>query len=200
MPSPELATVRDLRRAQILAEARAIVAEEGLGALTFGTLERRLPFSRGVVTHHFRNKDEIVDAVLDEALADIDAATREDVAASATLRDMLRAVLRTKVHGFLEVVEAAQVLISFWSRLNTDPRARAHNAAMYRRYRHQSAKLLAEGQRQGVFRADLDVDGFAALLVAQVLGITLQALFEPGAIAVDRAIEAATDAVLAGAR
>ena len=200
MQSPELATVRGLRRAQILAEGRALVAEEGLGALTFGALERRLPFSRGVITHHFRNKEEIVDAVLDEALTDIDAATRHDVAASATVRDMVRAVLRSKVRGFLEVVEAAQVLISFWSRLNTDARARARNAALYRRYRHQSARLLQEGQRQGLFRADLDVEAFAALLVAQVLGITLQALFEPGAIDVERAIDAATDTILAGAR
>ena len=47
---PEVTTVRDLRRTQILAEARSIVAQEGLAALTIGTLEKRLPFSRGVIT------------------------------------------------------------------------------------------------------------------------------------------------------
>lgn len=198
-PEPVVVTIRDLRRTQILAEARSIVAEDGLAALTIGTLEKRLPFSRGVITHHFANKDEIVEAVLDAALADIDAATKLETAAGASLEDKVRAVLRTKVRGFLEAIEASRVLVSFWGRLWTEPRSTARNAALFQRYRHQSASLLREGQRLGVFRADLDVDAFAGLLVAQVLGIVLQALFDPDRVDVDRLVEAATTAVTAGA-
>jgi AcrR family transcriptional regulator len=195
--SPEIKSIRDLRRGQIVAEARAILAEEGLAALTIGTLEKRLPFSRGVITHHFANKEDIVEAVLDDALADIDAATRLDVAAGDSIEDKVRAVLRTKVRGFLAAVEAARVLLAFWGRLGTDPRSSERNAALFQRYRNQSARLLRDGQQQGIFRADLDVDAMAGLLVGQVLGIVLQSLFDPDHVDVDRMIDAATRAIMA---
>src|SRR5205814_9753674 len=54
-------SLRDLRRAQIVAAAREIVAGDGLESLTIGALEKRLGFSRGVITYHFRDKDEIVE-------------------------------------------------------------------------------------------------------------------------------------------
>ena len=57
-------TVRDLRRAQIIAAARAIVCRDGLDALTIGALEQKLAFTRGVITYHFAGKDDIVRALL----------------------------------------------------------------------------------------------------------------------------------------
>src|SRR5207249_7078413 len=112
-PVPELASVRDLRRAQIVAAARALVARGGLEALTVSALEKRLRFTRGVITYHFRGKDEIVRAVLASAVDEIDRATAEEVQASLDFAAKLEAVLRTKVRGFLENREAAHVLLSF---------------------------------------------------------------------------------------
>jgi len=200
LPSPEFETIRDLRRAQIIAEARVLVAREGLAGLTIGTLEKRLPFSRGVITHHFRNKDEIVDAVLDSALDEIDAATFSDLAGAGSVEEMVRAVLRSKVHGFLQVLEACQILVSFWGRIPTDTHAAERNAALFRRYRGQAVTLFEAGLASGVLREDLDIEAMAALMVGQVLGIVTQALFEPGAIDVETAVEAAASAIIASAR
>lgn len=178
-------TVRDLRRAQIVAEGRRLVAEGGLGALTIGALEERLPFSRGVITHHFRDKDEVVEAVLTSALEEIDASTASDLAASATLPDRLHAVLRTKVHGFLAHPEATRILMSFWGQLGSDRRARDRNAALFRRYRRQAARLF-----EGL--PGVDAEAAAAVVVGQVIGIVALALFDPGAFDVDRAIARAS--------
>lgn len=196
--APEYDSIRELRRAQIVAEARALVAGQGLSALTIGALEERLPFSRGVITHHFDGKSDIVDAVLDSAVAEIDDATSHDVESSATVHDMVRAVLRTKVRGFLGKVEASRILVSFWSRIPSDPAATEHNAALFARYRQQSASLVVEGQRRGVFRTDADPEAFAALLVGQVIGLVVQGLYDPGAFDMERAIDAAARAVIAG--
>src|SRR5437773_5389573 len=104
MPSPE--TVRDFRRAQVIAAARSLVAEEGLEALTIGALEERLAFSRGVITYHFRNKDEIVEAVLAHAVAEIEEALRAELRASESPEERVGAVLRSMVRGFLAHPEA----------------------------------------------------------------------------------------------
>jgi AcrR family transcriptional regulator len=196
VPSREPATVRDLRRGQIVAAARTLVAELGLEALTFAALEQRLAFTRGTITWHFRNKDDIVRAVLEDAIDEIDRSALAAIRAEATLADRARAVVREMVRGWLGS-DAGQVLVSFWGRQGTDADAAELNAALYRRYRAYSADLVRIGQQRGEFRADADPEAIAAVFVALVHGIALQALFEDGAIDVDRAVAVAGDAVVA---
>lgn len=190
-------SVRDLRRSQIIAAARTLVAKGGLEALTIGALEKRLGFTRGVITYHFRDKEEIVDAVLVSAIADIDAATAAEVKASDSFPEKVAAVIRSKVRGFLDKPEAAWILLSFWGRILTDRRVRNGNARLYRDYREQSAFLIEEGKRAGVFAGDVPVEEMAALLVGTVIGIAVQVYFEPGAIDPDACIREAATTVLA---
>jgi AcrR family transcriptional regulator len=172
-------TVRDLRRQQIVATARALVAEGGLEALTIGALEARLSFSRGVITYHFRDKDEIVASVLEDAVAEIDAATLAEVRATGGFADKVHAVLDSKVRGFLDHPEAAAILLVFWTRLGRDPRASELNTRLFDTWRRQGASLLQAGQAAGIVRPDVSPEVIAALLVGNVLGIVIQARFEP---------------------
>ena len=189
-------TVRDLRRGQIVTAARRLVAEHGLGALTIGALEDRLSFTRGVITYHFANKDEIVRAVFASAIEEIDAAVRQQVLAGTTLRDKVRAVLRGNVRGFVDNDVAGRVLLSFWGRLSADASTRKLNAALYARYRAQAAKLLRRARTDGEI-AKVDPDVMASLLVGLVIGIATQHYFEPGAIDVEDAIDEAVRTVVA---
>jgi AcrR family transcriptional regulator len=183
--------LRSLRRTQIIAAARAIVARRGLEALTIGELEKRLGYSRGVITYHFRNKDEIVDELLRSAIAEIDEATRARVAAASSRDARIAAVIRAVVQGFVSRVEAVRILVSFWGRLHAEPRIRAANARLYARYRAETAKLL--GGRAG------DA-ALATMIVGVVLGIAAQAYFDPRRVDVDAAVDEATRAVQARLR
>lgn len=200
LAAPE--TLRDLRRAQIVAAARGIVAREGLDALTIGLLEQKLSFTRGVITYHFAGKDEIVRAVLESAVAEIDEASVLEVAGSATATERIAAVLRANVHGFIDKPEAGRVLLSFWSRLSSDRRIRELNAKLYARYRKRTRALIEEGQRAGEL-GEADAAQVATVVVGLVLGIATQWYFEPAAIDVDAAIDTAAasiDALLSGTR
>jgi AcrR family transcriptional regulator len=187
-------TVRDLRREQIIAAARRIVAEDGLDALTFGALEVRLAFTRGVITYHFESKDEIVRAVFASAVAEIDAAVREEVEAAASIETRVRAILRGNVRGFVDRAEAGRVLLSFWGRLSSDPAVQRVNAELYARYRGRCARLLAKSHD---VPSDVEPATMAALMVGMVLGIATQHYFDPGAIDVDAAIDEGVSTVLA---
>ena len=184
--------LRDLRRAQIIAAARDVVASGGVEALTIGALERRLGFSRGVISYHFRDKEEIVEGLLYATLQEIDAATHAEVAKSATPEDKIRAVLRANLRGFLEHREAGAVLLSFWGRLGSDPKARKANARLYYVYRERTMSVLNEGAFYG-----LDHPGMAAVIVGLVLGIVSQVYFEPGSIDPEAALNEATRCVIA---
>jgi AcrR family transcriptional regulator len=188
-------SLRVLRRAEIVAAAGAIVASQGLDALTVAALEERLGYSRGVITYHFRDKDEIVDAVLAGALAEIDAATQAAVDASGTPGEKVRAVLRANLRGFLDHRDAGLVLLSFWGRLS-DANVRKASARLHATYRERTASVLKAGIKKTAF-APVDCEALAAVIVGLVIGIAAQAYIDPKGIDTDRALEEATRSVLA---
>jgi AcrR family transcriptional regulator len=192
-------SVREQRRSEILTAARRLVAEQGLEALTIGALEDQVSFTRGVITYHFANKDEIVQAVFTSAIDEIDAAVRREVEGGLGVEDKVRAVLRGNVRGFVDSAVAGRVLLSFWGRLSADPVVRKLNADLYAKYRRRAAKLLRSARADGLI-GQVDPTVMGALLVAIVLGIATQHYFEPGSIDVDAAVEEATKTVMARLR
>jgi len=181
-------TLRELRRAQVIAEARRIIAEDGLDALTIGALESRLSFSRGVITYHFENKDEIVLAVLADVTVSIGLATRERVRERRGGAERIAAVLEGMTRGFLGNPESVRILVSFWGRLHADARARELNAGLFEGFRKETLRLLQEEARAGSIAAKHANEELAALVVGTVLGVVSQAYFATSAIDVDAAL------------
>ena len=185
------ATLRDLRRDQILETAGTLVAEKGLGALTIGALEKRLTFSRGVITYHFKNKDEIVRTLFRNAIDTIDAHAWGEVEAAQGLEERIRRASRAIVDGFVDNPVASIILMNFWGSLRADAETARLNADLYRKYR-AAARRIAESTD---VPATVDLDAFATIFVGVVVGIACQALFDSQAIDVESAVDHAARAL-----
>jgi TetR/AcrR family tetracycline transcriptional repressor len=61
-----------LTRQRVVAEALAVIAEDGIQALTMRSLAARLGVVPGAVYHHVRNKEQLQDLLLDGVLAEVD--------------------------------------------------------------------------------------------------------------------------------
>jgi AcrR family transcriptional regulator len=61
-----------LTRQRVVAEALAVIAEEGVQALTMRSLAARLGVVPGALYHHVRNKQQLQDLLLDGVLAEVD--------------------------------------------------------------------------------------------------------------------------------
>jgi TetR/AcrR family tetracycline transcriptional repressor len=61
-----------LTRQRVVAEALAVIAEDGIQALTMRGLAARLGVVPGALYHHVRNKEQLQDLVLDGVLAEVD--------------------------------------------------------------------------------------------------------------------------------
>jgi TetR/AcrR family tetracycline transcriptional repressor len=61
-----------LTRERVVAEALAVIGEQGVQALTMRHLAARLGVVPGALYHHVRNKQQLQDLVLDNVLAEID--------------------------------------------------------------------------------------------------------------------------------
>jgi AcrR family transcriptional regulator len=61
-----------LTRERVVAEALAVIADDGVQALTMRRLAARLDVVPGALYHHVRNKQQLHDLVLDNVLAEVD--------------------------------------------------------------------------------------------------------------------------------
>jgi len=64
-----------LTRERVVTEALAVIAHDGVQALTMRRLATRLGVVPGAVYHHVRNKQQLQDLILDNVLAEIDVHT-----------------------------------------------------------------------------------------------------------------------------
>jgi AcrR family transcriptional regulator len=62
-----------LTRQRVVAEALAVIAQDGVEALTMRTLAARLGVVPGALYRHVRNKEQLQDLVLDGVLGEVDA-------------------------------------------------------------------------------------------------------------------------------
>jgi AcrR family transcriptional regulator len=61
-----------LTRQRVVAEALAVIAQDGVQALTMRRLAARLGVVPGALYHHLRNKEQLHDLLLDSVLAEVD--------------------------------------------------------------------------------------------------------------------------------
>jgi AcrR family transcriptional regulator len=71
-PSDDQDRRPQLTRERVVTEALAIIAEDGVQALSMRRLAARLGVVPGAVYHHVRNKQQLQDLVLDNVLAEVD--------------------------------------------------------------------------------------------------------------------------------
>ena len=172
-PAMPILVDKDERRSQVVAIAFDLIADRGIEALTFRQIAAAIGCSTSIVSHYFRNKNELLFKVYQ--VANNLARERLCLARGAGLP------LLSCFDAILPVDEQARrnwrVWLAFWSRAHLEPayleerrRAAQDSLALYR-------AMLAESL--GAAPADTAVDIAARRLIAVVAGIGLEACFDP---------------------
>jgi AcrR family transcriptional regulator len=86
-----------LTRQRVVAEALAVIAQDGIQAMSMRSLAARLGVVPGALYHHVRNKEQLQDLLLDGVLAEIDVHTDP----SLGWPDQLK-LLTHRLHAVLE--------------------------------------------------------------------------------------------------
>ena len=180
---------RSASEAALLQAAIDVIADEGVGAVTFEALGRSGGFSRGLVSARFGSKGRLIEAVLERLHARQEELVRDhgfDARAGIeavlgyvdfSLREMAR---RNEARAYFmllsaSVAEASELRASF----------AATHAAVASRLR----AWVLRGQAEGAIRPDLDPDAAALMIGCLMFGASMQLLVDPG-IAFDRLREA----------
>jgi len=161
---------REVRREQIAEAALALVADRGLGRLNMAAVARRVGLVPSGIYRHFKNKEDLLLALLDR----IEARILENVrAAQEATVDPLQRIHRVIVGHirFIREGRAVPRIIFSEDDHRGQPQRKARVERIVTAYLGHLAEFVRQGQRQGSIRRDVD-PATAALLF---LGIVVPA-------------------------
>ncbi|MFB9263446.1 TetR/AcrR family transcriptional regulator [Bradyrhizobium erythrophlei] len=176
---------RDEAERRILEAAALIVAEGGLEAITLAEAGARAGYSRGLPSHYFRTKADLLSA-LAAYVIDSFMVKRRAVAPGLVGYEALVASLR---YYFVLPPGAPEMVRAFHAVLAgalTVPAIATTVAKLNRDTRTEIAAGLKAGIAAGKLRTDIDVDIESALILAALRGSVAQWLVDPDGIDLDK--------------
>jgi AcrR family transcriptional regulator len=168
----------DRRREEIARLTVRVIQQEGAESATVRRIARAGGFSIGVLTHYFRDKDELVGFAFQwlarQSFAQLDAAVAGAPPGLARLRTAL---------GFMVPAAATpsfvRVWLSLWGGAMHNPALARIHRDYYARWRRCLRRCLAEAVARGEIAAPRSLRDATDLLTAAVDGYWIGATFEP---------------------
>jgi AcrR family transcriptional regulator len=144
------------KRRQILDAAIRVFARQGFHATRVADIADEAGVAYGLVYHYFKSKDEVLNELFSERwsllLDAIGEADRSELSPRAKLETVAGFIFESYRHDpelmKVIIVEVTRAANSF---------GRTHLAEIRRAY-DSIAKIVADGQRAGAFRGDIDAD------------------------------------------
>ncbi|MEM9121549.1 MAG: TetR/AcrR family transcriptional regulator [Cyanobacteria bacterium P01_F01_bin.56] len=177
--------VQQDRRLEVSEAAWRVIVREGLDRTSMRAIAQEMSCTTGVVTHYFRNKQELILFALHQVTERLQG-LMESAIAHVSGPDRLVAILSS----FLPVDQERQEILRVWvaflgyavgrEDLMTEHQ---HSAGQLRQVIIQELVML---QDQGIIRADLDLDMEANVLLALANGISLDTLIQSRRLSVEQ--------------
>jgi TetR/AcrR family transcriptional repressor of bet genes len=169
------------RRAQILKAAYEEALREGVQGLTVRGVAARARLSHGLVHFHFKDKAQLVSALLDWVLATTTVLHVPAVIAHIPrAQDRLRAVLRQEMDRLAKEPRRTRLFFEYWALGTRHAPTRARISAELDRYRAAFRTMTAEMvQTEPASSGGVTADGLAAVAVSWVNGCAVQAMIDP---------------------
>jgi AcrR family transcriptional regulator len=166
------------RREEIARLAVQVIQEEGSESATVRRIAQAGGFSIGVLTHYFKDKDELVAFAFQwlarQSFADLDAAVAAVPPGLARLRTALEFMVPAAgTRSFIAV------WLSLWGGATRNPGLARVHREYYTRWRRYLRRFLGEAARRGELAPPRSTPNAVDLLVAGIDGLWIGATFEP---------------------
>lgn len=157
-----------LRREQIAEAGLELVASQGVKRLSIAAVARRVGLVPSGIYRHFKNKDEMLAAVLDLVEARLGAIVRAAREATSDPLEALKEVL-TRHMRFIREGRAIPRMIFADEIQSGHPERRRRVHRILAGYLGQVAQLVREGQARGQVRPELDPDTVALMFIGTIV-------------------------------
>jgi AcrR family transcriptional regulator len=164
----------------LIAAAIALIAERGYDRTTLAAIGETAGYSRGLVTQRFGSKEGLLWAVMRQLLGVWSAQALRPRVGERVGIEALRATLDVYLDA---VSERPQNIRAYYALLREAdgavPAVRDHIVQIHRDEREAITAWIADGQRTGSVRDDVDPRAEAVLFLGVLRGVTTQWLLDP---------------------
>jgi len=162
----------DERRKQIALAARALIVERGFEGLRTRDIADRVGINVATLHYHVPSKEALVgllaESLRDEFIAQVEKRPRAGVSPLEMLRLEFADFRETEV----ENPALHLVMFELMERARRDERVAAVIRPMQAFWHGQMAEIFQQGRRDGSFRADIDPEAAASMVIGAMIGAT----------------------------
>jgi AcrR family transcriptional regulator len=163
------------RRRQLVSIAMDLIAAKGFEGLRFQEVAKEAGINNATLAYHFANKEELIMGVLQQLGAEVRRTPGRPADRLPTALEELRLEFESMADLLQKRPKLFVVLAELSLRAMRDPVMESVVKTLDGFWRQHIEEVLAQGVKEGSFRSNIDVDGTANALMAQIKGIGLHA-------------------------
>lgn len=187
-------------RAIILQTALDLFSENGYDATSVAQICQGAQVSKGAFYHHFASKQELFLALMESWLVNLRGSIETRGVSVARVPETLDHMAEVSGGLFVDLESGFPILLEFWTQASRQPSVWEKAVAPYRQFLNYFTGLMRTGIDEGSFDACIDPDVAARSLTAMVMGLLLQAAFEPGDVEWQEVTQQAISMLINGLR
>jgi AcrR family transcriptional regulator len=177
-PNPAPTFIESARREQIVGAAIDILAAEGFARMTFTRIANRAGISPGLITYHFKTKDELIKAVRRTLGQRLDRAMASQAAGAPSYLDAVQMMIIGFVRHCADDPHDMLALQQLELVAGASPEGLKHVEIQRSRDVAELQTILREGKEEGEFW-DFDSRTMAASILAAMAVVPLELRARP---------------------
>lgn len=180
------------RRGAILAAAGKVFHAHGYAATTVESIAVEAGVAKGSLYNYFRNKQDLFTQLFAEITAGDEAETDQLVTENIPADEKLRKLVDNIFTQLERYTAIGGLVLEFWAtaaRQQHQGELAEMFEQMFSRWRRQVGAIITQGIDSGLFRAEIDPESAASLILAMMDGIIVQSILDVGAKFTPHALE-----------
>lgn len=154
----------EIRRNDLIRAAYQVFMEYGLSGVTVSRIGERVGMSHGIVNYYFKNKDDLLHAVMRHAFRQISNEAIERLKRVTTPRERIDAIIRANFAADVFCQETAAAWLSFYAHAHQNKQFARLQTLYYRRLhsdlKHALKQLIAPQEAEKVAKGiSVMIDG-----------------------------------------
>lgn len=152
---------------KIVKIAAEIIVKEGLRKFTAKNIASKLGMTDAAIFKHYNSMDDIIMAIINDYVSRCSKSAEIGIARGKTVEDKLRQVLKAHIEVLEDTKGAVPILCFDFSRSDKKKFTKILHSFV-QDYKNKLAKVIEEGQIQGVIREDINPEDVAMFFLGSI--------------------------------
>jgi AcrR family transcriptional regulator len=182
----ERETKKEARKQEILAAATAVFAQKGFDGASMDDIVQASGLSKGGLYWHFKSKDDIISAILDQFFNQEMVVLDELATAVAPASSKLQQLSQQVITDISQMADLLAISLQFYALAARRESVRQELNGYFQQYRDTLASLIQVGIDTGEFDTAVSAPEAALTLIAQFEGLVLMWAVQGGSFDLER--------------